>query len=126
MKRTYQNLALIPIMLAAFSLLVLAAGTVVAEDQTQKSETTDVSLYQWGYWDKGVLPAAGPRFRGVPTVKNANPNYRNLPPAAAVTVQAPAVSQPVQADRPKPKIKLRGPRPHKKGRIRRGHRGGEA
>lgn len=109
MKRTNQNLALIPIMLLAFSLLVLAASTVAAQDQTQKSDKSDVSLYKWGYWDKGVLPAAGPQFRGVPTVKNANPNYRNLPPAPPTQMAPTPTPKPVVT--PPPIVPVRPPMP---------------
>ena len=83
----------------------------IAADSTSNTEQSDVSLYKWGYWDKGVLPAAGPRFRTIPSVRNAKPNYRNLPPAPPAILPVSPVNPPAPPVISKPKIKLTGPRP---------------
>lgn len=48
----------------------VSAGSV---DLTKK----DPSLYRWGYWDKGVLPSAGPKTYRL--IKHHIPRYRQLP-----------------------------------------------
>jgi len=66
------------LLLGAVTTILTLCIVFIGSSDAGKKGKDDVSLYKWGYWDKMVPPAAGPRV--IPSIENASSDYRPLPP----------------------------------------------